>query len=197
LVSCGNSSLVRIGGLLNSVRSKRTKSGKIMAFAVLEDLYGSVEATLFEETFLKAKDFIADDSPLILEGRVEINDDQTKAKMIVSEVYGLEEALSTVIEKVELNLTSEQATRARLARLQDVLEQHRGTIPAFINLKMAECKVVMELEKFPLQPSADLVHDVKNIYTGAQIVEFVAIEKINEPKNDNGRKFLRRESKKV
>lgn len=38
-----------------------------MAFVVLKDLGGSVEVTLFEETFTKAKDFIRNDEPLILE----------------------------------------------------------------------------------------------------------------------------------
>ena len=194
LVNCGNSSLARIGGLLNSLRSKRTRNGKIMAFAVLEDLSGSVEVTLFEETFLKAKDFIEEDEPLILEGRVEINDDHSKAKMIVSAVFGLDEALSTVIERVELNLSYAQATPARLALLQDVLERHHGTIPAFINLKMAECEVVMALENFSLQPSADLVHDVKNLYSGSHIVEFIAADKIAEPGNENGRRFSRKET---
>ena len=163
-----------------------------MAFAVLEDLHGSVEVTLFEETFLKAKDFIAEDEPLILEGRVEINDDQSKAKMIVSEVFGLEEALSTVIEKVELNLSHEQASPARLALLQDILQKHQGSIPAFINLQMADCEVVMALENFPLQPSADLVYEVKNLYDGRPVIEFIAAERIIEPGNDNGRRYQKR-----
>ncbi len=191
LVNCGSSSVARIGGLLNTVRSKRTKSGKIMAFAVLEDLHGSVEVTLFEESFNKAKDFIAEDEPLILEGRVEINDDHSKAKIIVSEVFGLEEALSTVIEKVELNLSHEQAAPSRLALLQDVLQKHQGSIPAFINLQMVDCEVVMALENFPLQPSADLVHEVKNLYNGKPVIEFVATERIIEPNNDNGRRYKR------
>ncbi|RLB67240.1 MAG: hypothetical protein DRH03_11240, partial [Deltaproteobacteria bacterium] len=145
----------------------------------------------FEESFNKAKDFIAEDEPLILEGRVEINDDHSKAKIIVSEVFGLEEALSTVIEKVELNLSHEQAAPSRLALLQDVLQKHQGSIPAFINLQMVDCEVVMALENFPLQPSADLVHEVKNLYNGKPVIEFVATERIIEPNNDNGRRYKR------
>ncbi len=172
LVNCENSAQMRIGGLLASVRSKRTKNGKIMAFAVLEDLSGSVEVTLFEETFTKAKDFIENDDPLILEGRVEINDDHTKAKMLVSEVFGLEEALSKVIEKVVMTLSHEQAAPARLAMLQDILQRHQGNCPAFMNILMPDCEVVMALEKFSLQPSADLVYEVKGLYGGSQVVEF-------------------------
>ncbi len=176
LVNCANSAQMRIGGLLTSVRSKRTKNGKIMAFAVLEDLSGSVEVTLFEETFTKAKDFIENDDPLILEGRVEINDDHTKAKMLVSEVFGLEEALSKVVEKVVMTLSLEQAVPARLAMLQDVLQRHQGNCPAFMNLLMPDCEVVMALENFSLQPSVDLVHEVKDLYggNGVRIIEFVS-----------------------
>ena len=176
LVNCVNSAQMRIGGLLNSVRSKRTKNGKVMAFAVLEDLSGSVEVTLFEETFNKAKGFIENDDPLILEGRVEINDDHTKAKMVVSEIFGLEEALSKVIEKVVMTLSYEQASPARLAMLQDIMQRHQGNCPAFINILLPDCEVVMALEKFSLQPSADLAYDVKNLYggNGGRIVEFVS-----------------------
>ena len=173
LVNCESDSQVRIGGLLTSVRSKRTKNGKIMAFAVLEDLSGSVEVTLFEETFTKAKDFIDNDDPLILEGRVEINDDHTKAKMMVSEVFGLEEALSKVIEKVVMTMSYEQAAPARLAMLQDIMQRHQGNCPAFIHILMSDCEVVMALENFALQPSADLVHEVKDLY-GSQVVEFIS-----------------------
>ncbi len=173
LVNCESDSQVRIGGLLTSVRSKRTKNGKIMAFAVLEDLSGSVEVTLFEETFTKAKDFIDNDDPLILEGRVEINDDHTKAKMMVSEVFGLEEALSKVIEKVVMTLSYEQAAPARLAMLQDIMQRHQGNCPSFIHILMSDCEVVMALENFALQPSADLVHEVKDLY-GSQVVEFIS-----------------------
>ncbi len=115
--------------------------------------------------------------------------------MIVSEVFGLDEALSTVIEKVELNLSYEQAAPARLALLQDVLERHKGTIPAFINLRMPECRIVMALENFPLQPSADLVHDVNNIYNSGRLVEFVASEKIIESKPENGRRYSQQKGK--
>ena len=174
LVNCENSAQMRIGGLLTAVRSKRTKNGKIMAFAVLEDLSGSLEVTLFEETFTKAKDFIENDDPLILEGRVEINDDHTKAKMLVSEVFGLEEALSKVIEKVVMTLSHEQAAPARLAMLQDILQHHQGNCPAFMHILMPDCEVVMALERFSLQPSADLVHEVKGLYGGSQVVEFIS-----------------------
>jgi len=173
LVNCENSAQMRVGGLLTAVRSKRTKNGKIMAFAVLEDLSGSVEVTLFEETFTKARDFIAVDEPLILEGRVEINDDHTKAKMLVSEVFSLEEALSKVIEKVIMILLHEQAVPARLAMLQDILQRHQGNCPAFMHILMPDYEVVMALEKFPLQPSVDLVHEVNGLYGGSQVIEFI------------------------
>ena len=176
LVNCGSSAQVRVGGVLTSVQNKRTKNGKIMAFAVLEDLSGSVEVTLFEETFIKAKDFIENDEPLILEGRVEINDDQSKAKMVVSEVFALEEALSKTVEKVVMTLTHEQAVPARLAMLQDILQRHHGSCPAFMNILMADCEVVMSLNNFSLQPSVDLVQDVKGLYGEgcSRIIEFVS-----------------------
>ena len=188
----GNSSMARIGGLLRLVKSKRTKNGNLMAFAVLDDLFGSVEVTLFEECFLTAKSFIDEGEPLILEGKVEINDDYSKVKMVANKVFSLEKALATVIAKVELDIDHELATPAYLARLYDVLQRHRGSIPAFINLKMAEHIVVMELEKCSLQPSADLIADVRSICGGEQVmVEFIATKKSLETIPEKGRRYPR------
>ncbi|NPA24984.1 MAG: DNA polymerase III subunit alpha, partial [Deltaproteobacteria bacterium] len=173
LVQCENGATVRIGGLLNSVKSKRTRNGKLMAFAVLEDLSGSVEVTLFEESFIKARDFIANDTPLILEGRLEVNDDRTKAKMVVGEVFGFEEALAKIIERVAITLTREQAQPGRLARLQDIFQRHLGDCPAHITLLLPECEVEMKLEKVALQPSADLAFEVRELF-GGRVIEFVS-----------------------
>jgi DNA polymerase-3 subunit alpha len=173
LVNCDNGATVRIGGLLTSVKSKRTRNGKLMAFAVLEDLSGSVEVTLFEESLVKARDFIADDAPLILEGRLEVNDDRTKAKMVVGEVFGFEEALARIISRVVISLTREQAAPVRLARLQDIMQSHLGGCPVVIEIKLEECEVAMALEKISLQPSADLAIAVRELF-GGQVIEFVS-----------------------
>jgi len=174
LVQCENAAQVRVGGLLSAVRSKRTKAGKLMAFAVLEDLSGSVEVTLFEESFTRARDFIADESPLVLEGRVEVNDDRSKAKMVVEKVFGLEEALTQTVEKIVFKLSGEQAAPPRLARLQDLLQHHQGACPAYMHVLLPDCEVVMAMENFPLQPSADLVHEVKALFGGGPVVELVS-----------------------
>jgi DNA polymerase-3 subunit alpha len=140
---------------------------------VLEDLSGSVEVTLFEESLVKARDFIAEDLPLILEGRLEVNDDRTKAKMVVSEVYGLEEALNRIIDKVQISLNQEQAATARLGQLQDILERHRGDCPVLFQLELAECEVTMSADRLKLQPSAELAGAVREIF-GGRVIEFVA-----------------------
>ena len=173
LVNCENGATVRIGGLLTAVKSKRTRNGKLMAFAVLEDLSGSVEVTLFEESFVKARDFIANDTPLILEGRLEVNDDRTKAKMVVGEVFGFEEALAKIISRVVISLTREQAIPSRLARLQDIMQLHLGDCPVVVEVRLKECEVAMELEKVSLQPSADLAGAVRELF-GGQVIEFVS-----------------------
>ncbi len=188
LLKCENGSVVRIGGLLGSIRSKRTRNGKLMAFAVVEDLTGSVEVTLFEESFLKARDFIAEaeDHPLIFEGRLEVNDDRTKVKMVVSEVFGFEEALNRVVEKVRITLNREQAARDRLGRLQDILERHRGACPLFFELELEKCLVTMSAERCRLQPSAELAGAVRELF-GAPVIEFVARAPSAERSSGSGR----------
>jgi len=54
--------------------------GNLMGFIVLEDLTGSVDVTMFPDAFQLASPYIESQEPLIIEGRVEVDDERARAK---------------------------------------------------------------------------------------------------------------------
>ncbi len=71
--------IVKIAGIISSVKKKYTKTNKIMAFVTIEDLYGSCEIIVFENSYLAAQELLVEDSIILVEGRLSIReDDDTK-----------------------------------------------------------------------------------------------------------------------
>ena len=77
--------IVKIAGLVSSVKKKYTKTNKIMAFVTLEDLYGSCEIIVFENSYLKAQELLVEDSTVMVEGRLSIREDEA-TKIVANEI---------------------------------------------------------------------------------------------------------------
>jgi len=69
---------VRVAGLVLSVRSFQTKKGKSMAFASLEDMQGVIDLVLFPKVWDRTADLITFDRVIIVEGRLDSRDSETK-----------------------------------------------------------------------------------------------------------------------
>ncbi|MDM5229879.1 DNA polymerase III subunit alpha [Lysinibacillus pakistanensis] len=62
---------VKVIGLIEEIKKIRTKRGEQMAFAQLQDEYGTVSITLFPQVFQLVQDFLKEDEILYIEGTVE------------------------------------------------------------------------------------------------------------------------------
>jgi DNA polymerase-3 subunit alpha len=65
---------VRVAGVITDVRPLRTKRGDRMAAITLEDLTGTVSATVFPKVFEENKSWLVKDSVVVIEGRVKHRD---------------------------------------------------------------------------------------------------------------------------
>ncbi len=92
---------IAVGGLFASVRRKATKKNDVMAFAQLEDLFGSMEAIIFPRTVAECADLLMPDVAVLLVGRLSLRE---------------EEEPKLVCERL-LPLTKENAAAARAGRL--------------------------------------------------------------------------------
>ena len=60
-----------MGGIVSAVRKINTKSGTIMAFVTVEDLYGSVECVAFPRVYEKIKPYLRHDGVVRLSGKID------------------------------------------------------------------------------------------------------------------------------
>ncbi len=167
-------SRVRIGGLVAAVKEKRTAKGKLMGFITLEDLTGTVDVTLFPDSFQLASPYIESQEPLIIEGRVEIDDERGKAKVVATTVMSLKEATGKMVSRVVFSLNHNILTVSKLNHLQSILSRYRGDCPGYINLRKDDCEMVLSLSSdYRVEPSSELMQEVDSLF-GCSVVDFEA-----------------------
>ena len=67
---------VIIGGIVTNVKKKATKNNAMMAFASLEDMYGSIELLLFPKIYEKYGGFLKNDALVVVTGRLSLREDE-------------------------------------------------------------------------------------------------------------------------
>jgi DNA polymerase-3 subunit alpha len=81
LIEAEHHSPVTVGGMISSLRTTMTRKGQEMAFAVLEDIQGSVELVIFPRTWANHQKLIRNNEVMIARGKVDT--DRTEAKVLV------------------------------------------------------------------------------------------------------------------
>ena len=89
---------VKMGGLIRTITKKTTRNNAMMAFVEIEDIYGSVEVIVFPKTFEKCKEILEEDCPVIVQGRITIQEDQV-SKIIADQIQRLD---NEVIEEAAI-----------------------------------------------------------------------------------------------
>ena len=94
-----------LGAVISNIKEITTKAKKPMAFFVLEDLTGSIEAICFPRFYAKYKELLSEGTPLTFTGTVEITSTENEkiAKFIIEKVQPLELELTTSINKIHID----------------------------------------------------------------------------------------------
>lgn len=107
--------MVRIVGIIDSVKKKYTKTNKIMAFTTIEDLYGQCEVIVFENCYQMCSDILMDENIVLVEGRLSIREDED-VKIVANKIIefkGENTRKSNVLKINITNLTVEQKDKLR------------------------------------------------------------------------------------
>ena len=103
---------VKFAGIITSIKKKYTKNNKIMAFATLEDLYGSIEVIIFENCYLQCSNELIDENIVLVEGRLSIREDEN-TKIVAREIKKFEDTKSKSLYINITNLTENQKDKLR------------------------------------------------------------------------------------
>ncbi|WP_071025883.1 DNA polymerase III subunit alpha [Peptoniphilus raoultii] len=115
---------VRLVGLLKNKKTMITKTNKQMAFAALEDLYGTIELILFPQTFTAFKNIIEDDKVLSLEGSLSFSEVE-EPKIIVDILREIKEPSD---KKLFISLPSMKDENIILG-IKNILNRYGGETP--------------------------------------------------------------------
>ena len=123
--------MVKIIGIVTEIKKKFTKNNKIMAFVTIEDLYGSAEIIIFENTYLSAQNSLVEDNIVIIEGRLSIREDD-RTTIIAQKVsdFGKKQELGIYFD---ITIMSEDE-KDKLRGLLKFLHGDRNNMPVYIKI---------------------------------------------------------------
>jgi len=95
LAEAAHGDKVRVAGIVTSARTHQTKNGKLMAFAAIEDVQGSIELVIFPKVWEEAQELFTIDTLILVEGKIDSQGGD--AKILVDRVT-TEFSLTTALE---------------------------------------------------------------------------------------------------
>ena len=125
--------------LLGMIRSSKvilTKTGKKMAFALLEDNSGTVELVFFTDVWEAAGSLVVTDAVLGIEGKAELK--RGDPKIIVERVLRPEEMKTHEPREVHIKVAPDYLSEENLYNLRSSLIEHNGNCTLFIHIDRDE-----------------------------------------------------------
>ena len=121
--------IVRIAGIVETVRTKTTRSNSVMAYVTLEDDTASMELLAFSNVIAKSGGYLKENTPVVCEGRLSVRDEKAP-QMVVNEVRPVVEVAKAEPQKLYLKLPTEGDGTDRKVRA--ILNMFPGSMPAVL-----------------------------------------------------------------
>ena len=81
---------VRMGGIIAEKKMKATRSGNMMAFVQLEDMYGVTEVLVFPKVYERVSALLVEDTPVVMTGKLSVREEESP-KLLLDRVAPLNE----------------------------------------------------------------------------------------------------------
>ncbi len=81
---------VRMGGIIAEKKLKAARSGNMMAFVQLEDMYGVTEVLVFPKVYERVSQLLTQDAPVVMTGKLSVREEETP-KLLLDRVAPLSE----------------------------------------------------------------------------------------------------------
>jgi len=155
--------VVRIGGIISNAKVIKTKKGELMAFVMIEDMHGFVEAVVFSSVYTLASDQLFEDNPVIIEGRIQ--KDEKSVKIIAETIIPIDKAEDTWTASIQFSLEMSRTDRKLLSDLKDILKKHPGSSRAYILMRDDEnVETVIEIpDTLKIKAGLPLTRDVTGL----------------------------------
>ena len=157
------------GGIITEVNIKTTKNNEMMAFVTLEDLFGSIECIIFPRTFKYYNNLIYEESLVILEGILNIKEEE-QPKILINVINPL---LKT--PKDELKVLAEGRNKRLYIKIKckedwyliekakPIFKQYKGSTPVIIYIEESDKRLRAD-KKLWVRPDGELVNKLYGLF---------------------------------
>ncbi len=172
LATVKDKSVVKLAGLVNSMRIKRTRRGEKMAVINLEDKKGFTEVVVFPDAFARCAHLLNDDKPLLITGEAEVSDNLVKIR--AQEIVALETVEQKSIKSIVIPVSQDGLTRPSLIKLKDLIFRYPGEcrLKFRINLDVNKKAIVVAHNRHSVMPEENLIEEIESLI-GAKVLREV------------------------
>ncbi|MCK5740324.1 DNA polymerase III subunit alpha, partial [bacterium] len=128
-----NNQMVRVGGLITTVRTLYDRKGKTMAFVGIEDFSGSAEILVFSSVFSEYREQLVPDSMIMVLGKVSIREGE-EPKILMEESLLLEYARERFTRNVLIDLDLKQLDDQFIESLTSFFKRNKGDCPVYFRV---------------------------------------------------------------
>jgi DNA polymerase-3 subunit alpha len=152
--------IVTVGGIVGALKSLTTKKGEPMVFMRLDDLSGSVETVVFNSVYAASRDFLEADRVLVLKGRVDHKEGETK--LIAIEVVPFEATPDR--SEVCLRVDARKAPAGLVRDLAELLREYPGDAKVLAAIETSAGPVTLAFgPDYRVRPEPDFFAEVKSL----------------------------------
>ncbi|MBI3365605.1 MAG: DNA polymerase III subunit alpha [Ignavibacteriae bacterium] len=156
-------SIVRVGGILTSVKKKIDKKGNMMAFITMEDFTGKGEGIVFSDAYKQFGEQLKEEAMILAIGKAEQNSDSLR--VIVNEIYPMEIVRERLTKSIVLNIRVDDVPESAITELRQVAERHKGKYPCRFNVILSknEKPVRLQSTKYAVGATDEFFAEVEKI----------------------------------
>ena len=167
--------VVPLCGIVSGIQTRTTRrSNHLMAFVTLEDLSGARELLCFHEPYLRHRDLLHSDTPLLVFCRATRREGDETARWVIEKVLSLDDACVALARHVELVLP-EQVGDCDADRLVELLHQHPGERPLYLRVERSGFAAQLVAQR-GVRPQLALLAELREMLGEGRVqVEFAPV----------------------
>ncbi len=149
---------VTLAGIITAFRRSVTKRGETMAYFILEDLTGHIEALLFPKNMSKYNHLLKNDLPVIVRGKLNMQED--KPKLFADSIKDLGDAEK---EELYIKIPAAYEQAAVEEKLLPLLEKYPGDTDLFFYFPGTR-KLIRCAEKYRVSLHPELISEIEMLF---------------------------------
>ena len=155
-----------VGGMIDTITLKTTRTGKTMAFITLEDLYGVMEILIFPNVLERYRYMLKENEKIFVKGKVSIGDDE-QGKLICDQIISFDK----VPRELWIQFKDKNEYMLKENELLEFIRNSDGNDTLIIYCKAEKVKKVFP-RNMRINADADMINQLSEKY-GADNVKVV------------------------